>query len=402
MPSIYLFPALSLRPFGALFLMAGFFDFVKLSNGQEAQGASRGLRRGQAHRGAGRPRQATCMHTRFIFLKRDFLIERISNQSLDSLQRARGDNYDLKEIVETFPRKHYEQLWSALQVHVSAIVEGSTFIKPEANDEQQPQPAKTTKAKAKPAAKRGRGRSKKKDDEEEDEMDVDDEVEEVDDEDEEEEEEKPKKRSTRAKKGSEDKTAETALEYLRAVALLASLFIASKDRIAPDSLFNSVALLHGAYHSQHTRPTRTYHDTRPTARARVLIWLLYNRHTARGVGDQGRRARPAAAQRDRPAMRDVVEAGPYAEGGARPADHLLPRPSGCSFSCLASMALPNLQHIPTCRVCRVLCRGTWFRPWRKGPRQPPSRDSTTSGARFSCWTFRTTGTTSQRSRNRSM
>lgn len=157
--------------------------------------------------------------------------------------RARGDNYDLKEIVETFPRKHYEQLWSALHVHVSAIVEGSTFTKPEANDEQQPQQAKKSNAKAKPAAKRGRGRPKKND--EEDEMDVDDEVEEVDDEEEEEEEEKPKNRSKRAKKGSEDKTAETALEYLRAVALLASLFIASKDRIAPDSLFDSVALLHG-------------------------------------------------------------------------------------------------------------------------------------------------------------
>lgn len=187
------------------------------------------------------------------------------------LQRARGDNYDLKEIVETFPRKHYEQLWSALHVHVSAIVEGSTFTKPEANDEQQPQQAKKSNAKAKPAAKRGRGRPKKND--EEDEMDVDDEVEEVDDEEEEEEEEKPKNRSKRAKKGSEDKTAETALEYLRAVALLASLFIASKDRIAPDSLFDSVALLHGAY-LHDTRAHTTTHATNSTSVSAHLAPLL--------------------------------------------------------------------------------------------------------------------------------
>lgn len=36
-----------------------------------------------------------------------------------------------------------------------------------------------------------------------------------------------------------------ALEYLRSVSLLAQLFIAHKERIAPENLSSTVVLLHG-------------------------------------------------------------------------------------------------------------------------------------------------------------
>ncbi len=48
---------------------------------------------------------------------------------------------------------------------------------------------------------------------------------------------------------------ETALEYLRGVVLAAQFFLQDKERIAPDSLFRTLQLLHGILSSFH-KPVR--------------------------------------------------------------------------------------------------------------------------------------------------
>jgi hypothetical protein len=106
-------------------------------------------------------------------------------------------------VVETFPRKNYEQLWAALHARVAAIVEGGTYQKPDANDtttgQEERRPKAKAKPKAKPATKRGRGRPKKKTkDDDEESMEVEDKEEEEEVEEDEEDEEAGK----RSKKGT--------------------------------------------------------------------------------------------------------------------------------------------------------------------------------------------------------
>jgi outer membrane biosynthesis protein TonB len=111
-------------------------------------------------------------------------------------------------VVETFPRKNYEQLWAALHARVAAIVEGGTYQKPDAANEttarqEERRPKPKPKPKAKPATKRGRGRPKKKTkDDDEESMEVEDEEDEEVEEDEEDEEAEDTQAGKRSKKGT--------------------------------------------------------------------------------------------------------------------------------------------------------------------------------------------------------